>query len=390
MVVLNLEGIAVDFPKDPYPCQEEYMRRNIRALVNGSNALLESPTGTGKTLCLLCSTLAWQQTFKAPVMKIEYGSGPLAPASSKPSISPSRAVPTIVYASRTHSQLAQVMSELRVSSYRPVATVLGSREQLCVNPKVSKLRGNGLNRACNSLSANRGCSFKNNLDSLSKKTENSMMDIEELVHLGRTDKVCPYFFARDVSTTAELVLVPYNYLLDRSIRATLNVQWQNSVIIFDEAHNLEQVASDAASFTITSTDIAACIEELQRSIIIMQNNPMPENDGDSGGGPATSEHFMKNALGVARTAVYPSIPNTAQVLRALFALEAEIDAVPLSLGIGKTPSRAQPGEWLALTLEKCGLLSAMVSVFFQTSSCRSHSPFRPASISMRSGGVLTY
>ena len=62
-------GIQVEFPYQLYESQLAFMGRVISTLdqaqrENHCHALLESPTDTGKSLWLLCSTLAWQQSCK--------------------------------------------------------------------------------------------------------------------------------------------------------------------------------------------------------------------------------------------------------------------------------------------------------------------------------------
>ena len=70
-----------------------------------------------------------------------------------------RRAPLIIYASRTHSQLHQVIGELRKTSYRPKIAVVGSREQQCANPSVRKLKSNGAMAAvCQQLVKKNTCS----------------------------------------------------------------------------------------------------------------------------------------------------------------------------------------------------------------------------------------
>ncbi|KAH9300391.1 hypothetical protein KI387_011974 [Taxus chinensis] len=54
------------FPFKPYPIQIDFMNALYNALDKGGVAILESPTGTGKTLSLICSALQWLVDQNSP------------------------------------------------------------------------------------------------------------------------------------------------------------------------------------------------------------------------------------------------------------------------------------------------------------------------------------
>ncbi|KAH0619285.1 hypothetical protein JD844_019210 [Phrynosoma platyrhinos] len=273
------------------------------------NGILESPTGTGKTLCLLCSTLAWREHFKDAIsaQKITQRLGGAELFSDRPMSSWGNAVtdvenstyytdiPKIIYASRTHSQLTQVIGELKNTVYRPKIHM------------------------CRMKVTTRTCHFYNNVEEKSTEKDliNSIMDVEDLVKNGNKHRVCPYYLTRNLKQQADIIFMPYNYLLDPKNRRAHNLDLKGTVVILDEAHNVERLCEELASFDLTPYDLASAVDAIN-IVLEEQAKKVQQNEFHS-------EFNMEYAS----SELTMELEDIAKIKRILLQLEDTIDAVEL-------------------------------------------------------------
>ena len=253
---ININGIDIYFPYDVYPNQIKYMEKIIELLNNNINredntniAALESPTGTGKTLCLLCSTLAWMNEMRK---QKKFGG-------------------KIIYTTRTHSQISQIMHELQKTCYWPRTAILSSRDISCVN---SKIRHN-----CNGAILNIRCR-KNNVDCpyyngvlQDKREKNNCLDIESLCINGKKQTFCPFYQQiESAKSYSDIAFMPYNYIFDEDINDIMGIDIKNNIIIIDEAHNIRQVCEDSKSVEINDNDFDDIISDINQLLDYEEKN----------------------------------------------------------------------------------------------------------------------
>uniref|UniRef100_A0A8V5GW84 Regulator of telomere elongation helicase 1 n=1 Tax=Melopsittacus undulatus TaxID=13146 RepID=A0A8V5GW84_MELUD len=331
MPKVQLNGITVDFPFQPYACQEAYMAKVLECLQKKVNGVLESPTGTGKTLCLLCSSLAWQEHYKDAISarKIaqRLNGEELFPGPSWGNVAPNDDIPTyytdvpkIIYASRTHSQLTQVINELKNTVYRPKVCVLGSRDQLCIHPEVRRMESNYMQiYTCRKKVMARACHFYNNVEEKSTEKElmSSIMDIEDLVKKGNELRACPYYLSRSLKQQADIIFMPYNYLLDSKSRKAHSLDLRGTVVILDEAHNVERLCEESSSFDLTPYDLASAIDTVD-VVLEEQAKVVQQNE-------VNAEFNME----LASSGLNMELEDIAKIKKILLQLESAIDEVEL-------------------------------------------------------------
>ncbi|EAW07441.1 TFIIH/NER complex ATP-dependent 5'-3' DNA helicase subunit RAD3 [Aspergillus clavatus NRRL 1] len=239
------------------------------------NCVLEMPSGTGKTVTLLSLIVAYQQHY---------------PEHRK-----------LIYCSRTMSEIEKALAELKeLMKYRTQqlgytedfrALGLTSRKNLCLHPSVKREKsGAVVDARCRSLTAGfvkekkeRGedvelCIYHENLDLLEPHNlvPPGVFTLDGLLKYGEEHKQCPYFSARRMMPYCNVIIYSYHYLLDPKIAERVSRELsKDCIVVFDEAHNIDNVCIEALSIDITEDSLRKATKganNLERKIQEMKSS----------------------------------------------------------------------------------------------------------------------
>jgi DNA excision repair protein ERCC-2 len=246
--------MAVAFPYSPRAGQMGIVEALSGHLADRRHIVMQSGTGTGKTVCALSAT-------------IDACSG----GGRK-----------VLYLTRTNSQQKQVMSELRaISAISPVFGVaLQGRRNMCpyievneelrsgTHEELALLCGQKKTRVMNGDAS--ACSYYHTLVS----TDHSAIDnwarkelptAEEFMRHCSDRGFCPYELLKSLAESATVVTAPYVYFFNQFIRKSL-LDWMGCpldslMVIVDEAHNLPEFAREIRTAEMSLGTLKAAARE---------------------------------------------------------------------------------------------------------------------------------
>lgn len=235
-------------PYPPRPGQRELVDVLARAVRRGGHAIVESGTGTGKTVSALAAALPAAQDLGKRVL----------------------------YLTRTNAQERQVVLEFREVAPRlprpATAVALQGRTHLCPlrgeDPAMAEANSEELALMCrdrvkaadDEAHGRRPrfapCRFfaraaGEALGGLVGAARARAFTAEELVAEASGREMCPYYVSRALLADATLVVAPYVYWFNPYLRRAL-LEWMGAVprdlvVVVDEAHNVPDYARESLS-----------------------------------------------------------------------------------------------------------------------------------------------
>ncbi len=252
-VLTEVNSEAPYLPYKPRETQIQIITDIRNALDKGRHIVIESGTGTGKTITSLAGSL---EHAKSRGKKI-------------------------IYITRTISQSDQVMKELRaISTLKPVSGItLTGRNKSCpllqARPDFDQLSPTALSTLCSDRKQKSqqghsgGCPYFDKVphmvDVVESYCKKSFPKSDEIDAYCKGMNVCPYELKKVMMKDFDIIVAPYIHIIDPDIRdnflTALNVEPKDIVLIVDEAHNLMDAVREQESFSISSRLMGSAADE---------------------------------------------------------------------------------------------------------------------------------
>ena len=234
------------FPYDSVrPPQEELIALVKRALTSRKHAVIEAPTGTGKTVAVLYPVLEYALKRNLKVL----------------------------YLTRTKTQQDRVLSEMKRFPGIPAIGIRG-RNELCpvISSSDELLSGTPeeLSRLCGRMKPE--CAYYRKLNDINTNEflswlHTSAHTVGDLHSRLMSEGVCSYEVIKRFMSDTVLVTVPYIYFFSPHIQSHLlrwmGVELEELVVVVDEAHNLPDFARELRSFDISERSLDMVAAEVR-------------------------------------------------------------------------------------------------------------------------------
>ena len=162
-----------------------------------------------------------------------------------------------------------------------LALCLSSRRNMCVHDRVmNESDREAVDAACRSMTATwvldrakespgsiETCPYYDTFHSAGEATTlpSGVYDLEELKKWGKARGWCPYYLTRQAINHANILVFNYQYMLDPKVAKMVSKELEaESIIVFDEAHNIDSVCIEALSVTINERGLEQATRSLGR------------------------------------------------------------------------------------------------------------------------------
>src|SRR3989338_1608168 len=234
--------------------QVKFISNVLECFDNKKNILVHAPTGSGKTVSVLSPLIS--RTLKKDI--------------------------TIFFMTPKHSQHRIVIETLRLIKQKfniqiSAVDFIG-KKLMFIQHGIENLNGMQFYDYCRDARENKTCEYYNNFKEKNNKTKKDILgekllrlnplNVEDLITISKNDKICPYEISSEISKSAKIIIADYNHLLNPGIRKYFldrtGKKLNNSILIFDEAHNLIDKCRDLLSIRISSMTLSYAIREAER------------------------------------------------------------------------------------------------------------------------------